>query len=56
MLYEVITVLNGEYCSENNTLITEILKKEWGFDGFVVSDWGSVNDRVAGIKARNNFV
>jgi len=43
-------VLNGEYCSENNTLITEILKKEWGFDGFVVSDWGSVNDRVAGIK------
>ena len=31
--------INGTYASENPTLLDEILKKEWGFDGFVVSDW-----------------
>lgn len=45
------TLLNGTYCSEHPYLISEILKKEWGFQGVVLSDWGSVNDRVAGIKA-----
>lgn len=44
-------ILNGAYCSENEDLITKILKEEWGFEGFVMSDWGSVNDRVAGLKA-----
>lgn len=44
-------ILNGAYCSENNYIINDILKKEWGFEGLVVSDWGSVNDRVAGFKA-----
>ncbi len=43
--------LNGEYSGESKYLITEILRNEWGFDGVVVSDWGAVNDRVAGIKA-----
>ncbi|MDF2988822.1 MAG: bglX [Eubacterium sp.] len=43
--------LNGEYCSENKYLLTDILREEWGFEGAVVSDWGSVNDRVLGIKA-----
>lgn len=43
--------LNGEYCSENKYLLTDILRKEWGFEGAVVSDWGAVHDRVAGIKA-----
>lgn len=42
--------LNGEYCSEHHTLLTEILKNEWGFEGFVVSDWGAVHDRVASLK------
>jgi beta-glucosidase len=42
--------LNGEYCSENHYLLTDILKKEWGFDGLVVSDWGAVHDRVASLK------
>lgn len=43
--------INGEYCSENPYLLTKILRKEWGFDGLVMSDWGAVNDRVLGVKA-----
>jgi beta-glucosidase len=43
--------VNGEYCSENEYLLTSILKKEWGHEGFVVSDWGAVNERPAGLKA-----
>ncbi|HOM03645.1 MAG TPA: glycoside hydrolase family 3 C-terminal domain-containing protein [Acetivibrio sp.] len=43
--------LNGEYCSENRYLLTDILKNEWMHDGFVVSDWGAVNDRVKGLDA-----
>jgi beta-glucosidase len=38
--------LNGVYCSEHHDLLTRILKQEWGFEGFVVSDWGAVHDRV----------
>ncbi|MFK4310496.1 beta-glucosidase [Bacillus sp. RC242] len=41
--------VNGEYASENNYLLNDILKDEWGFEGFVVSDWGAVNERVASI-------
>lgn len=43
--------INGEYCSNNKRLLTDILRGEWGFDGLVVSDWGAVDDRVLGIKA-----
>ena len=42
--------INGEYCSEHHTLLSDILKDEWGFEGFVVSDWGAVHDRVASLK------
>ena len=42
--------LNGEYCSQNHYLLTDILKNEWGFEGFIVSDWGAVHDRVAALK------
>ncbi|WP_334073305.1 MULTISPECIES: glycoside hydrolase family 3 C-terminal domain-containing protein [Paenibacillus] len=43
--------VNGEYASENETLLTRILREEWGFEGFVVSDWGAVNDRVKALRA-----
>ena len=43
--------LNGTYAAENRRLLTEILKEEWGFEGFVVSDWGAVHDRVAALIA-----
>jgi len=35
--------LNGAYCSENNWLLEKTLKKEWGFKGLVMSDWGAVH-------------
>jgi beta-glucosidase len=43
--------INGVYASENPWLLTDVLRKEWGFDGYVVSDWGAVSDRVAGVAA-----
>lgn len=43
--------INGVYCSENKWLLTDVLRKEWGFDGVVMSDWGAVRDRVMGVDA-----
>ncbi len=43
--------VNGVLASEHHTLLTEILKDEWGFEGLVVSDWGAVRDRVASLRA-----
>lgn len=43
--------INGVYASENTWLLTDVLRKEWGFEGYVMSDWGAVNDRVSGLKA-----
>ena len=42
--------LNGVFCSEHHELLVEILKKEWGFAGLVVSDWGAVHDRVKALQ------
>ena len=41
--------VNGVYANENENLL-DILRREWGFDGVVVTDWGGANDHVAGPK------
>lgn len=46
--------LNGKYCTENEVLLN-ILKKEWNFDGIVITDWGAENDRVKGLLAGNEL-
>jgi beta-glucosidase len=43
--------LNGLHAVENPWLLTKVLRDEWGFTGYVMSDWWAVSDRVAGIKA-----
>lgn len=43
--------INGTYAAEHKEALTDILREEWGFDGFVVSDWGAVNNRVPDLEA-----
>src|ERR1700727_935231 len=43
--------VNGVYCAENSFLLKDILQKEWGFRGFVVSDWGSTYSTAATVNA-----
>ena len=42
--------VNGVYANENSHMLQEILVDEWGFDGYVVSDWGGSNDHALGVK------
>ena len=43
--------VNHVFATENTWLLQDILRTEWGFAGFVVSDWGAVHDGVAGVNA-----
>lgn len=43
--------INGTLVSENRWLLSDVLRKEWGFDGYVMSDWGAAGDRVKGLAA-----
>ncbi len=43
--------INGTYASEDRWLLTDVLRDEWGYEGLVVSDWGAVNLRDAGVHA-----
>lgn len=43
--------INGVFASENKWLLTDVLRKEWGFKGYVMSDWGAVNERVPALIA-----
>ena len=43
--------INGVHASDDPWLLTGVLRQEWGFDGMVVTDWGALNDRIAGFKA-----
>lgn len=47
--------INGTYANENMHVLRDILRKEWGFDGVVVTDWGGADDRVNGLKAGNDL-
>jgi beta-glucosidase len=47
--------VNGLYCAENPFLLTETLRKQWGFKGFVISDWGSTYSTAATINAGMNL-
>ena len=47
--------INGVYANENEHLLQEILRDEWGFDGFVVSDWGASNDHTEGVRAGSHL-
>ena len=55
MVMNAYNLLNGTYCSENDWLQNKVLRDEWGFEGAVVSDWGAVNDRVAGLNGGNDL-
>lgn len=43
--------INGTHTGEDRRITTDILRGEWGFEGLVMSDWGAVHDRVAGVRA-----
>lgn len=43
--------INGTYAAENKTYLTDVLRGEWKFDGYVMSDWGAVNRRVEDLAA-----
>lgn len=43
--------INGTYSCENDWLLNQVLRKEWGFEGIVMTDWGAMNHRVPSLKA-----
>lgn len=43
--------INGVYACENEHLLGEILRGEWGYDGFVMSDWGALNEKLDAVRA-----
>ena len=49
-------MVNGTYANENAHLLDDILRGEWGFDGYVVTDWGADNSHTEGVRAGCNLV
>lgn len=47
--------VNGLQSNENPQLMLEILRKEWGYDGMVVTDWGGSDDHIRGIRCRTTI-
>ena len=48
--------LNGKYCSENEWLLTKVLREDWGFDGLVMTDWGAGENPIEQMKAGNDLL
>lgn len=48
-------MVNGTYASDNKFLLNDLLREEWGFKGFVVTDWGGMNERVKALEAGNDL-
>lgn len=48
-------LINGEFTNDSKKLLDDILRKEWGFDGVVVTDWAGCNSRVKGVLAGNEL-
>lgn len=47
--------VNGTYANENEHLLKDILRNEWGVEGIVITDWGGSNDHVKGVISRSNI-
>ncbi len=55
MVMSAYNKVNGTACALNRWLLTEVLREEWGFSGFVVSDWGAAYDRIEALRAGNDL-